>query len=214
MTVSGCCRHGYPPISKEKEASWWMQRLLVHRWPPEDMDWPCVANVCIQEFPSAVTHPLEDNWREELCDLCSTSFVVQQVGEFRCGIHLLHRPHSGRPQDQPCERSQPRTPPSHLAWGNEWCCAWWPSSTVALGMPKMSAVSQYRQTAILISWLHLCGFCRGNIRTSTLMVSLESLKAGFRSASEKNVNRLVRSHSLVHISEKEFDPVLKRKIHI
>eukprot|EP00064_Thunnus_orientalis_P022784 superscaffoldBa00008001_g23004 len=40
--------------------------------------------------------------------------------------------------------------------------------------------SQYRQTATSISWLHPCGFCRGNICTSTLMMSLESLKAGFR----------------------------------
>ncbi|CAL8311142.1 unnamed protein product [Gadus morhua 'NCC'] len=75
---------------------------------------------------------------------------------------------------------------------------WTVLQTVDRGIPKASAVtlydapqaSQYIATSTSTSWLHPWAFCRGSKASSRLKLSLESLRAGFRSPPEKNKARM------------------------
>lgn len=75
--------------------------------------------------------------------------------------------------------------PKVVAVVSEWK---WRGSSFGKALYEVPHASQQRRTATSISWLHPCGFSRGNIWTSTSMVSLESLVLG------RPQRRLARSY--------------------
>ena len=120
---------GNPPHLQRERSQLVDPCTLVEPLSPEDkgvMDWPCVTNICIQEFPSAVTHPLKDNWREELAIyvaplLWFSRWENSNVASIYCTSHIVEGLMTNH-----ASKASPHL--LHLIWLGELCCAGWPSS--------------------------------------------------------------------------------------